>query len=380
YQTKTHRKTTVFRRNKNTFAPVVMKIQLKKTRNMVDEKTREKINRTFERMTKNSIENPATTYTSFLGEKVTGDSTKLRLKKSTMLVNRKKNCDINEIVQEMLNKMRASLDSEHRFTIKSGFFTVDRNFDAGKEFGSGQDAIPIDSLHTLAVKKTMNNIARQALFKDAEGNLNISFNGTIDTNIPTEFITNTADYTYDIIDFTSLDDEFVYVISFAPNKGLFGGNKGKYKGTLYVSADTYAVIREEFAMLEDEHGKKMNMKWLLGIKYVQKDKSGVIIFQKYEDAVYRPKYIQLNGEQYGYFNRDFVFKENDVPRRERIKMKMKALIEFNSNYQDEWLFTNSRPISEADYEEFSENKYILTQELDHYDPEVWERYNPLAPT
>src|SRR5699024_11923 len=105
-----------------------------------------------------------------------------------------------------------------------------------------------------------------------------------------------------------------------------------------------------------EHGQKFNMKFLLGIKYVERAKSGLVLFQKTKEGTYFPKYIRMAGKRYAYFSRNFVLKENDEDRRDRIKLKFKLTFEFDTGYQDEWLLTDLKPISQEAYRDFSENE------------------------
>ena len=53
-------------------------------------------------------------------------------------------------------------------------------------------------------------------------------------------------YTYELLNFTYLNDLPVYHIRFSPN-----GEKGKYQGTLYVDANSFSLMQMEFTNVQN---------------------------------------------------------------------------------------------------------------------------------
>src|SRR5690606_27753862 len=68
------------------------------------------------------------------------------------------------------------------------------------------------------------------------------------------------EYTYEGLT-QSQDNEWVYIIKFAPAK-----RKGKYMGTLYISEKDYAIVRADYTLGKGKTLGGVNLKLLLGVK------------------------------------------------------------------------------------------------------------------
>lgn len=366
---------SLFRRDKMILTPKQTEFKVKKARNLVGKKTVKKFNRTFDSLSKASRDNTSTAYSSILSDAVINeDSAKLHLNKATKLVNYQKKVSARDFVLDIFDKLSNNLETDNTFKVRSGILPVKDSVDVTKGFKKDND-----TLKASAVKNEMTQKIGTDIFykRNSSGT---SFEISSGTNIPSVFVKNLDDYEYKLESIEMLNDHFVYAISFKPQHNFFGSNKGKYVGTLYISTDDFAIVKENFSLAEGEEGEKFNMKFLLGIKYVERKKSGVVIFQKTENSRYFPKYVRLSGQRYIYFNRNFVLKENTDDRENRIKLKFRFKFEFDNAYQDEWLFSDLKAISKEDYKIFSENKAIREQQMQHFDPEMWKKENIIAPT
>lgn len=363
---------SVYHRNKSEIIPTKMDVETQKAKNVLDKKTLRKFNKTIDSMASASRNNKTTTYTSILGQMALEDSLKLQLDKASTLLDREKSVDMSAYSTEIYQKLARNIESSNTFHVRTGILKVGDSVDLAK--GIGKKDSDIDSVLTKTLKSPLKGLVNNSTFKSSKGTVSIHVGGsTSGTYIPTEFIKNTNDYTYNVEDIMILGDEFVYQVSFKPKR------KGKYEGNLYVSTSDFGIYRTEFKLAPGEKGASFNMKMLLGIKFEESDQAGVVIYQKLND-VYQPQYIQLSGKQYAFLKRSFSMKENTDSKKERIKLKIKMTLEYDNAYQSEWLFSNTREISAEEFASFQENLGVPEQKLSKYDAALWEDENALAPT
>lgn len=362
----------VYRRNKSETTPTKIDIETKKAKNILDRKTLKKFNQTIDSVTAASRNNKSTTYASLLGHSAKTDSLKMRLDKTSLLINREKNVNMENFSTEIYEKLASHIKSAHTFHVRTGIFSVEDSLDLSKGFSKKES--DIDSIQTAEVKTKLAGLLSKAMFRDSKNSISISTGGSTSTNIPQDFIKSIKDYDYQVEDIMMLGDDFVYQISFEPSK-----RKGKYSGHLYVSTSDFGIYRMEFGLAEGKKGASVNMKMLLGFKFVEKDQSGIVIYQKLGE-IYQPQYIQLSGKHYGYVNRSFTMTENTDHKKDRIKLKIGFEIEFDNAYQDEWMFSDIKSISDNEFARFQENKGIPELQLTKFDASYWEGNNTLAPT
>lgn len=374
---------TVFNRNKTSMTPQEIGFKIKKARNMVSRKTTRAVNKTIDSLGRTIKGATSTIYRAALAQAALGetDSIKIHLEKATTLINKNKTVKMNDFTAKVLNKLAQQLDTANTFKLRTGIIPLGDSIDVSKGISVEKDSTATDSITSVAFSQTLSGVLDNAnLIADDSWGISFEIGGSGSSDLPTAFLYELDDYVYHIEGVASLNNDFVYIISFKPDHGLFGGNQGRYNGTLYVSTDSYAILKEVYHLAPGEHGSKFNMKFLLGIKYVEKGNSGTVIFQKTTAGSYFPKYIRTSGNRYAYFSRNFVLKENDDNRQERIKLKFDITFEANTTYQDEWLFVNNEQISTQQFKQFKTNDGIINQQLEHYNSKIWEDYNTIAPT
>src|SRR5699024_5382660 len=96
-----------------------------------------------------------------------------------------------------------------------------------------------------------------------------------------------------------------------------------------------------------------------------------------DEGYYFPKYLKFSGASAMRLNRGVVMTENNPERRKRVKLKVKVLLDFESNYQNEWLISEEKGISTGEFSDFPENKGVEEQRLSTYDSKIWENENTL---
>ena len=94
---------------------------------------------------------------------------------------------------------------------------------------------------------------------------------------------NRNKYNFEIIGGTSVNNESVYIIDFTPKK------RGLYQGRLYVSIETYALIRADYKYAPNKLGKDFH---ILGVGYTETNFSGSIYFENNNNN-YNLKYFSF---------------------------------------------------------------------------------------
>src|SRR5699024_3539910 len=122
------------------------------------------------------------------------------------------------------------------------------------------------------------------------------------------------------------------------------GRKGKFKGVLYVSLEDYGILRLQYKLVEGAYGEKVSL-GLFGVRFKENKKSGLLLYQRKDEGYYFPKYLKFSGASAMRLNRGVVMTENNPERRKRVKLKVKVLLDFESNYQNEWLISEEKGIS-----------------------------------
>ncbi len=290
-----------------------------------------------------------------LGEKI--DSLKVDIQKATVLKDTTQSSDVESFSSEVMKKIGQNLNSENTFKVKSGILPIDDSLKVGKKFKV--QTKKSDSIYTKNLKESYVDYFK---YNDK---LNL---GKFD------FVREYEDYAYTIEDITGFNGEMVYILSFEPDRG-----RADYLGKLYVSAESFAIIKAEYHLEEGEKASGINMKFLLGIKAEQTKDTGLIIFKKNENNTYDPVYAKSETNQYIYFNRSFKFKENTEDRSKRIKFKFDMLVENQSNMNTEILFVNSSPVTSEQFNSIEENKGKKLDYIRKYDASVWEGYNIISP-
>ncbi|HET8809340.1 MAG TPA: carboxypeptidase-like regulatory domain-containing protein [Flavobacteriaceae bacterium] len=369
-------KFTVFHRSQNNNTFLDFDFEIRKAE-YFKKKTLRKFNKTIDSLAETIRGVPTSFYNAYLTEIVVNkaDSVKINLEKATELINKEKTSSLNALTEDILDGILENLKSANTFKVRTGIIPIADSLDVSEGLSEEED---IDSLTTKSVGNELEDLLGQSRLKTNNSTTISIGGGGSGAGLNFDFINELDDYEYEIEDISTFNGELIYIISFVPDSGLFSGN-GKYTGKLYISADSFAVVKADYQLAEGKHGTKFNMKFLLGVKYEEKARSGIIIYEKNKKNKYTPKYIRVSGKRYGYFERYFVLKENDE-RTDRMKLKFEVMIEFDNGYKNEWLFVDSNVISEDEFANFKENKGVPIQEISEYNPEIWKEYNILAPT
>lgn len=333
--------------------PQDFELKLKKI-DFVDKEAVKAFNREIQNFSR-QIRNKTTSmyFDNYSEVSINGGNLKVNEQKTTQLINREENTSLENLQEKVFKLLGDKIKTESTFKVKSGILPIDDEFKFEKAENLFAEKDTIDT-------NVKNNI--KSLLSSADLSKNNEF----------QFLSEIENYNYTLSDVTGYQDEMVYVLNFNPKR-----RKANYQGTLYVSADTYAVLKMDYELAEKRVAEKANFKFLLGIKYVQDFNSGIIIYQKTGDK-YFPKYIQNHTNNYIYFGRSFSFKEN-AHRVNRMDIKLDFTIETNVGSRQELLIVDSRPITAGEYNAAPKSHKATVAVIQKYDPALWESYNIIAP-
>lgn len=188
-----------------------------------------------------------------------------------------------------------------------------------------------------------------------------------------EFLHETGKYHYTLAGGTSFNSENVYIIDFTPR------SSGNYTGRLYISVETYALIRADFEYAEGKTGMDIQ---LLGIGYTENQSGGSIYFEK-KDENYQLKYFSRSEGISASVNRNV-----EIAKKRKRALFDKELMDFDlelditlrTENSTEFYVLDEKEIPESEYESFVQEKYMDVIYVDQFDDELWSGYSIIEPT
>ena len=153
-------------------------------------------------------------------------------------------------------------------------------------------------------------------------------------------------------------------------------SKAKYAGHIYVSNENYAVTKFDYSYYKSRHGSKLNLKLLLGVKYIENLNEGTILYQKTSENKYQPKYIKQISGSYFYVSRGLKFIENSSAKN---KIGIDFTIEGDNRNKQELLVTANNKLTLADFNLIKEVKKTPIQILKKFENTTWKNEETLEP-
>lgn len=188
-----------------------------------------------------------------------------------------------------------------------------------------------------------------------------------------EFLHKTSKYRYELVGGTSVNQEDVYIIDFTPK------DDGMYIGRLYISTNTYALIRADYEYAPEQLGRDIQ---LFGIGYTETQFSGSIYFEKI-DSTYFLKYFSNRKGSVASIERSFSL----LKKRERflfdkkvneIKIGMDLFV--NNEESVELLILDNELIGQESYSAFEQDEFMEIIYVDQFDDKLWKSYSIIEPT
>lgn len=304
-----------------------------------------------------------TSYTDLYGKiyfsELHDDSLKLKPIRTVSL----KGEDIADLeqIEEIFEKLLKNTKEEEYWRVKTGIFSQKMDIDDGDDDDEKEDTLKNPNEYKHKTRHTNYSIRRH---------LRIS---TLNNKDEWEFLHKTGKYNYTLAGGTRVGGEDAYIIDFTPKSG------GKFIGRVFISINTYALIRSDYQYDEGKHGTSVN---LFGIGYSKNQFSNSIYFEKLGEHYSLKYFSQKTGDKFS-FDRKIAFQK----KRERFLLDKKMLeikVDFNIQAQNEnsyeLLFLDNKSISEAEFTKANEPKEIKTILVDQFDENLWKGYPIIEPT
>lgn len=314
------------------------------------------INRNFEIMSQRMVNSNSKYFEDTLLDLLhIADSTQSEIIKATKLVNVEKDLSSDAVNSKLIKTVLNVLDSSATYKLKTSIFTIEDSLKVGKILKEDSD-----------LKKGKTTIINNKVAR-------IIRNNSLVENSKLDFIFEDKGYEYTIDGISYINDDATYNISFKPTR-----RSAKYTGTMYVNTSDFAVVKLEYQFAENRTGKKMNLKFIAGIKLEENAYRSTVIFKKNENAIYDLYFISQENGNYVYLNRSLKFIRNkSAAHTDKQQLKLKFMIEQDYKAKSELFFINKVALASESGVEVTE-EYPINY-LSKYDPSIWKDYSVLSP-
>ena len=290
------------------------------------------------------------------------DVPKIKLIKSRR-TNDDNESDLSKSLGDKLEKsLRENLKSNSYFKIRSGWlpFSGDLTFNGLWEIDStNQDQL--NKLKEEEIKRKENfSIGQKGRIQSVY--LKSFFNPNSELN----FILKSKNYIFSNSELTYLGNELVYVIECYPKRG------DKYKGTIYVNSDDYAVVRIDY-----ENIKPLSNFKLLGVSFSSNLEKGRMVFSKFENEKYSLSYYQNSRGNKISIKRPFkIIEKNKFVKGRKKQNQISAKLDFISSsiYNTELQVFKVRSLDKVQFEEIDEKNQVLPIYLKEFKKDFWEDF------
>ncbi len=294
---------------------------------------------------------------------------KLDILKASRLYDKESEITFENYEKRFNEIIRKHVKRDSYFKIKSGWFgtkeEIDSSFFEDKKEDQ-QTAEFIEKKKELEAKRKANFLNwRKGSIQSIE---NANF---LDEDSGLNFIEKSRRYEFEMQDFAYLNNEFVYTITFKPKRSE------DFEGTLYINTQDFAIVRVDY-----KNVKPLRKFGLLGISLNEYLKEGTIIFQKNANEKYTLKYAdQTDGQQVGIKRPLKIIEKNKNVKGRRKQNELAADLHFivRNVEKKELIVFESTPISETEFNNFTEVPEVTPTYLPAYDPEFWKGYNIIEP-
>ena len=272
--------------------------------------------------------------------------------------------------EQIENKITDVLDKNVKeksyFKFRSGIFST--KIDRSEIIERALDSTAIDT--TELADQTDE---KKRFHKERKKRLTGVFDALVKRNrLDIEVLKKSSLYQYELLNFTFMDNKPVYQIRFIPNN-----KKAKYKGTLYVEADTYTLIQ-----LDYENVKSIRDFSLLGLSFNAYGRKVKLRFNSFNGLRYQLQYAFFETKFRTGIDRPIkVVEKNKFVRGRRKQNELKGEVHFKLDQKSttHLVIFDSQSITEEKFKQLKENKRFSPEKRDTYDPAFWAGYNIIEP-
>lgn len=312
-------------------------------------------------------------HTEILGElygKIeSGQPQKMDILKASRLYDKKNEVTFENYEDRFNQIIKKHVKRDSYFKIKSGWFGTKEEIDS--TFFE-EEKVDEETAEFIAQKQEQEAKRKENFLKWRKHTIhNFENDGFMAEDTDLNFLEKSRKYDFELHDFAYLNNEFVYTISFKPKRGA------DFEGTMYVNTQDFAVVRVDY-----KNVKPLRKFGLLGISLNEYLKEGTIIYQKNDNDKYTLKYADASfGQRVGIKRPIKIIEKNKHVKGRRKQNEVAGDIHFIVKNIDkrELIVFESDPITDADFNAFTEVPDVTPTYLPKYDPEFWKGYNIIEP-
>ena len=291
------------------------------------------------------------------------DSHKLHIDKAAELYDKNKDVSIDGLSDRLERIFKENVKPDSYFKIRSGLIGTKVEMDSISNENEEESAI---------VKAEMDKPENSSFQPDLKGRISELFEQLFfNEDAELDILEKSNRYRFTQKNYTFIDDAAVYIINFEPK-----GSKD-FKGVLYVNAQDFAIMRLEF-----ENVRPLKKFGMLGISYSRSLFRGKMLFAREASGGYGVSYMELeDGSTFGVDRPLNVIEKNKhvKGRRKQNELALQLDIGTTNISKYEFVVFSSENISDAAFEQASENPEVKASYLSKYDPSFWKEYTIMEP-
>lgn len=317
------------------------------------------LNAEVEELTQSLVGRRFNFFTEYYGEHlVLDDSVKLRVDRSVILKDKKRDISSEEITKKLINTVRPFLDTSATYKVKTGLIKVEDSLRTDEIFEEDIDSTKGKTSYVKGMLRWRLK-DHQTFYKDEE----------------LDFLQKMNRYTYTLEGYANMEGETVYIIGFSPDRG-----SALFKGKMYINVYDYGMMRLEYEMLEGENLQNINLKLLLGVKFREDRVKVTADYRKNDRGRYYLKFGRKSSGMYAYISRPLKFIKNRADRTDdRQVFKIDFMFELDNISTSEIYIAENRALTPEVFNAMEKQERFQPLEIEVYDPQIWEGYNIIAP-
>ncbi|MGW9687186.1 carboxypeptidase-like regulatory domain-containing protein [Flagellimonas sp. 2504JD1-5] len=300
-------------------------------------------------------------YTETLGDYYqNGEENKLEIIKAAELYDKSNEGSMEALSDKMEAIFRANVKPDSYLKIKSGIFGEKVQLDS--IFENEEDT---DELEAELEKPEKNYFLGNRKYIMSE--ITDQFFGKSKLDVAKKL----HRYEYELLGYSELDNQGVYVVGFAPKRGA------DFQGKLFVNIEDFAIMRMDY-----ENVKTIKSIKLLGFSYQELKYYGSTIFSKFDGDKYQLKFINFTfGRKMGVDRPLKVIEKNKHVKGRRKQNELSLALDIvNYNTEKyELVVYDSDVVSKTNFEALEEDETVEATYLSAYDPEFWKGHTIMEP-
>ncbi|MGB0973368.1 MAG: carboxypeptidase-like regulatory domain-containing protein [Flavobacteriaceae bacterium] len=296
-----------------------------------------------------------------LHNKQFSDQHKLTIIKTSKLYNKSQEVSFESLQDKFMQVLNDNVKKDSYLKIKSGLFGTKVSVDSIVNTSENSDKIQHDyeqNNYFYSRKRAIGTLLSRVFFED---------------DSPINVIRKSSRYDFKLEDYTYIEGNFAYIISFTP------GNFADIKGKLYINTEDFAVLRIDYQNSDAVYNKKFNM---LGVNINHIGYKGTMIFSKGNQQKYRLKYISHENTNSFKLDRPLtVIEKNKHVKGRRKQNELKLQMQFNivDKNKRELVVFDSKTTNNSAFKALKETKKVDVKYFSSYNKDFWKGYNIIEP-